>query len=63
MKLNDLCTIVGSIDMSLHHGEWLTEAIPSYFHNFGIFSYPNYKFAFALKALGFLARRYSVKRT
>ncbi|KAI8711754.1 Terpene cyclase/mutase family member [Fusarium sp. LHS14.1] len=38
-------------------GEWLTEAIPGSFHNFGIFSYPNYKSTFTLKALGLLARR------
>lgn len=39
------------------NGEWLTEAIPGSFHNFGTFSYPNYKFTFTLKALGLLARR------
>jgi lanosterol synthase len=39
------------------NGEWLHEAIPGSFHSFCTFSYPNYKFAFTIRALGMLAAR------
>lgn len=40
------------------NGEWLEEAIPGSFHGSCSFSYPNYKFAFTLRALGNFAAMY-----
>jgi lanosterol synthase len=46
------------ISQQQDNGEWLEQAIAGSFYDFSTFSYPNYKFAFTIKALGLVATKY-----